>query len=222
MALITNLVSYWKLDESSGNAADAHGSNTMVNVGTMAYSAGKINNAADTVNTGKYLTISNASQVGLDIITDVSFSLWVKTSENSKTILGFFGAGADGYGLGMGTIADKPIGVAAARLGDGWIAGTSRIDDGIWHHIVCTLNGTTAKIYVDGVLENTITVGAAISYTGDRDIGRRLTTYLSAQIDEVGIWSRALSASEVTELYNSGAGFQYPFLLGNPNFLMFM
>ena len=44
MALTDNLVSYWKLDESSGNAADSVGSNTLTNTGTATYAAGKINN----------------------------------------------------------------------------------------------------------------------------------------------------------------------------------
>ena len=47
MALTDNLVSYWKLDESSGNAADSVGSNTLTNTNTVTYSAGKINNGAD-------------------------------------------------------------------------------------------------------------------------------------------------------------------------------
>jgi hypothetical protein len=41
-------------------------------------------------------------------------------------------------------------------------------------------------------------------------------------IDEVGIWSRVLTSTEVTQLYNGGAGLQYPFTNGNNrNFLMF-
>jgi len=33
-------------------------------------------------------------------------------------------------------------------------------------------------------------------------------------IDEVGIWSRALNSTEVSELYNSGSGLAYPFTTG--------
>lgn len=47
MALTDNLVSYWKLDESSGNASDSVGSNTLTNNGTAGYASGKINNAVD-------------------------------------------------------------------------------------------------------------------------------------------------------------------------------
>jgi hypothetical protein len=34
-------------------------------------------------------------------------------------------------------------------------------------------------------------------------------------IDEIGVWSRALTSGEVTQLYNSGAGLQYPFTSNN-------
>jgi hypothetical protein len=40
--------------------------------------------------------------------------------------------------------------------------------------------------------------------------------YADGQIDEVGIWSRALSSTEVTKLYNGGAGLQYPFFPFSP------
>ena len=45
--LTDNLISHWKLDESSGNAADSHGSNTLTNNGSTPFVAAKINNGAD-------------------------------------------------------------------------------------------------------------------------------------------------------------------------------
>ncbi|MDA3803017.1 MAG: hypothetical protein PF488_03985 [Patescibacteria group bacterium] len=60
MSLLTDLVSYYKLDESSGNAADSVGSNTGVMSGTYSYGAGKINNAL-TMASGSYLKASISS-----------------------------------------------------------------------------------------------------------------------------------------------------------------
>ena len=34
-------------------------------------------------------------------------------------------------------------------------------------------------------------------------------------MDEVGVWSRALSSSEIAQLYNSGSGLSYPLSLVN-------
>src|SRR4029077_17083863 len=43
--LLINLVSYWKLDEASGNAIDSHGTNHLTDVNTVASAAGKIGTA---------------------------------------------------------------------------------------------------------------------------------------------------------------------------------
>tara|TARA_R100001463_G_scaffold689_1_gene3119 strand:+ start:421 stop:1131 length:711 start_codon:yes stop_codon:yes gene_type:complete len=90
---------------------------------------------------------------------------------------------------------------------------TANINDGNWHCIVGTAEGgsgssSTIKIYVDGsliitdtdtrtytVTANVITLGAWLDPT-------RLV--LNGSLDEVAFWSSVLSASEVTELYNSG------------------
>ena len=50
--------------------------------------------------------------------------------------------------------------------------------------------------------------------TYDFSLGKNLhtnTAGFAGTIDEVGVWGRVLSASEVTALYNSGAGVAYPF-----------
>src|SRR6202035_2479657 len=38
--------------------------------------------------------------------------------------------------------------------------------------------------------------------------------YFDGDIDEVSIWNRALTSTEVSDLYNSGGGLQYPFAGG--------
>ena len=78
MSLLTGLVSYWKLDESSGNAADAHASNTLTNNNTVGYSAAKINNGADygAGNTNKYLR-NSGDLIGNYQADIFSISLWL-------------------------------------------------------------------------------------------------------------------------------------------------
>jgi len=73
-------------------------------------------------------------------------------------------------------------------------------------------------LYIDDVTQSGTTAATfggfgPSTYTGIRsdDVA---TTEWDGVIDELGIWDRVLSASEVTELYNSGSGFQYPFTEG--------
>jgi hypothetical protein len=78
MALTDNLVSYWKLDESSGNAADSVGSNTGTNVGSIAYSAGKINNGATMGSSKRFdCGVTGINITGKQAFT---FAMWAKVS----------------------------------------------------------------------------------------------------------------------------------------------
>jgi len=94
---------------------------------------------------------------------------------------------------------------------------TATLSNNTWHHVVVTQSGTTGSIYVDGgtpVTSNvTYTGGASTSQTNYFAVYNNgsFTSYFTGRLDESGVWSRALSASEVTELYNGGSGLQYPF-----------
>jgi hypothetical protein len=81
------------------------------------------------------------------------------------------------------------------------------MNDGVWHQIVTTYNGAgnRVKMYVDGVLQDSsavVTLGTADSYFV---IGNSPWTNIPfmGQIDDVGLWNRALTDCEIQNLYNS-------------------
>ena len=91
-----------------------------------------------------------------------------------------------------------------------------------------TYSGSTGnqKLYANGTLVSTIGGGPAT--INSAPITTTMINYstgtipLVGKLDEVGIWIRELTAGEVTQLYNSGAGLSYPFTAGstaNPAFL---
>ncbi len=78
--------------------------------------------------------------------------------------------------------------------------------DGNWHHIAAVWDGTTAKIYLDGgLIKQSSASGDFISYIGNSvAIGRDANgavQYFSGTIDNVRIYSVALDASQVNQLY---------------------
>ena len=80
-----------------------------------------------------------------------------------------------------------------------------------WHHLAFTLNGTSAKLYLDGSLVDSSTLGALGSVTFQLTrVGEcNLVAFGSSNnfnglIDEVAVWGSELSASDVTAIYNSG------------------
>lgn len=92
---------------------------------------------------------------------------------------------------------------------------------GEWHHLVFTRAWKTRNTYVDGnstpvLTQNTAT--ATYSWFSNSwdwfSIGNLRADWTAqwwGSIDEFGIWNRALSTAEIAQLYNSGAGLQYPF-----------
>ena len=96
-----------------------------------------------------------------------------------------------------------------------------------WVHITATRKGSTgSKLYLNGVLvsSNTSTMNPVYSSTFQTpNIGNLRTTNSSGtvlinndfafngtKIDGLSVWSKELTQTEITELYNSGNGKQYP------------
>jgi hypothetical protein len=82
---------------------------------------------------------------------------------------------------------------------------------GNWNHVVLSRNSTGGALYLDGVLNYTC-AGAGVNnandllYVGGPSGGANLFT---GYIDEMGWWGRPVNDTEVTQLYNSGAGVTY-------------
>ena len=82
--------------------------------------------------------------------------------------------------------------------------------DGNWHQVICTFEGGTIgalKIYIDGVLQGSDNVNVPESITSDDCfIGNSSanTKTWGGFIDEVIIWNKSLSSSEIAEAYNGG------------------
>jgi hypothetical protein len=95
------------------------------------------------------------------------------------------------------------------------VNGSTEIDDGQWHFVVATYDGsnnaTGVKLYIDGNLESTSiecdTLNATISTSANLTLGSRTNgDYFTGQLDDVRIYNYELSQSEVSWLNNSGLG----------------
>ena len=77
-----------------------------------------------------------------------------------------------------------------------------------WTHICCTWDGSTQKIYLDGVEEATGSKTGTITYSTDEtrigDLEGAAGWHFVGKIDEVAVFDSGLSASDVTAIYNSG------------------
>jgi hypothetical protein len=87
---------------------------------------------------------------------------------------------------------------------------STSVADGKWHYIAATYDGTTMRIYVDGVQTGSGTSfsGNLPTQAGNVRIGADYDTtpanFFNGSIDDVRIYNRALSATEIQNLYKGG------------------
>ncbi|NTW31028.1 MAG: hypothetical protein HGB12_00060 [Bacteroidetes bacterium] len=213
--IAANLVSYWKLDESSGNAVDAVGSNTLTNTNTATYPAGKINNGVLTNPSGdRYLIKSSPS--GLSGLSDITINVWARPRVAQIGLAGTveFGTAATAQSCGLGFTASGLCCISYSN--DVYINYSYAV--GSWVMYTMTIKGSTKKVnfYANGsyigteqTFVNTLNIGSTFCSIGIQ-CPASLNTF-DGNIDEAGVWSRVLTTAEISALYNSGAGLQYPF-----------
>ncbi len=214
MSLKTNLISYWNLDEASGNALDEHGSHPLTDVNGVGSAAGKINNCRDFEN-GSTHYFSHASTAALqtgDIKFTVSLWLNMETTSLGRDIISKWGGSTHEYLLMYEPFSNE------LQL---YIAGAMRVAfplaavAGTWYHVIFWHDNEANQVGI--TVNNAAPVTAA--YSGGITAGNSAfaiganpaftANSFDGLIDEVGFWKRLLTSDERTELFNSGVGLSY-------------
>ena len=102
----------------------------------------------------------------------------------------------------------------AVRWAGGWLTGTAALNNNAWHFVTLVDNAGTESIYVDGSLDtvtssmaNPLAGGANQIWIGGSPDGGDGAVKMTGLIDEVYMYNRALSATEIQSLYNSNLVF---------------
>lgn len=224
--LNTSNIAYYKLDESSGNAADATGSgNTLTNTNSVSFVPALINNGADfgTANTNKCFLL-NASMGYSGGSGAGSISFWVKSRTAPGTNVLYTLVNMSGgtnpsntrmlvrYSDVSGTKQLQFIRQSSSFSQQATFNTT--LSTSAFTHVVMTYDGTTILGYVNGVQQAS---GASAGNAGTDPPQQGIAANpadctaqpSSVYIDEVGFWNRLLTSGEVTTLYNAGAGCAY-------------
>lgn len=209
MALTDSIVSYRKLDESSGNASDSVAANTATNT-SVTYTTWKINNGASFNGTSsRFIAWSTISGT-----TAFTLTAWVKAASKTKAwILTKRDSNAAWIMFWQQSTAYQAFYLYSWGFVYAWVW-TRTCFDSTRHHIAVTRDGTAIKSYVDWVLDLNGTASSNMSLVthwlkfGNDSVDN---AWLNWMMDEVGVWSRALTWSEITQLYNSWTWLQYPF-----------
>lgn len=202
-SLLTGLLGYWKLDGNSTASVGNSGTDTNVT-----YTTGKLGSAAVFGGIGSNSKID----VGSIALTSNSFSMsaWLMqtNSNNAQRAFSYHGNGPTWYVGGgnfsvvhSGTIDWSPAG------------GVSALVLNTWGFFVLTRSGNSWVLYKDGASIATTTLAVSFTANSTVQIGNStaFNEPFAGRVDEPALWDHALSAAEVTALYNAGAGIQYPF-----------
>lgn len=214
----TGLISWWSLDETSGNRADSHGSNTLTDNNTVLSAAGKQGNAADFErdNTEYLSIVDNAGLSTGDI--DFTVGGWVKNESltNTNTVIAKRDDSDYEYSLGTSNTGpnhqfffqiNAPVTVYEGNA----------ISTGVWYFVVAWHDATNDLIYIqvnNGTAASQATGGSAPSDTtapfiiGNNNVSATPRPH-DGLIDELFFYKRILTADERTWLYNAGAGRAY-------------
>ena len=226
--LNTGIVSAYNAES---NTTDSLAVNNGTAIGGLTYTTGKIGNAFNLNGANSYIQLGDVMDLGLSSWT---YSVWFNCSNavpNNNILSKAIAAGSTGR-VFMSVLSNKIyFGVQVSSIEVNMIEtdGSLTITNNTWYNVTFVLDRTDKlKIYVNGSLQgvvqadgtNNLIPYSSVNYNTNHPFRIGAYTFsdnvspmnfFNGTIDAVGIWNRVLTPTEITELYNAGAGKQYPF-----------
>jgi hypothetical protein len=199
------LVGFWEFDDSSGGiAADSSGNNLHGTIaGNPAWIDGPEGYALQFDGDGDYVVVDNDSS--LNMTAQITVAAWIKVDAFDCEWQAIITKGDGSWRLQrngtQGSIEFACTGAFVPGALVGSLFGTVSVNDGRWHHIAGTYDGSRICFYVDGRLDiSSEAVGSIEVSDYNLFIGanaEKPDRNFKGSIDDVRIYSYALSAEEV-------------------------
>jgi hypothetical protein len=213
----SGMTDWWPGD---GNANDQLGRHNGIMQGRLTFTPGEVAQAFTFNGSDAAVTFG---QAGNFATSDFTLDFWVSTaSVDQEAVLEKRPTCSHGHFYGIRTASDITHPGHAGHLvvetdddqGNYVDLVTNRaINDGAFHLTAFVRQGTTASVYIDGTIDSTATTPAVADVLNSAPLtagksvcdGRDGTVPLEGQIDEIELFSRALSASEILAIYEAGS-----------------
>jgi hypothetical protein len=219
--LPSGLILHWTFDNATitGNTvADTSGNNQPGTIqGSVAVVTGILGQALQF--NGSNSTVTSYS--GAPFNTNLTLSAWINTTNSvrAEAILSRYDASGAGAGYIFRTDAGGHLEVVLGGYNGGSInspfVDTATVNDGRWHQVAAVLTaGQGVQFYVDGNATATIPGHITAADGGTFHVGVNPYTpfgiYFTGTIDEVQVYGRALSTTEMATVYTLSGGSQSP------------
>lgn len=212
--LFDNCQGKWRLSNQAYTDGSGNGY-TLTSAGTPAAAtghAGDANGAANLNGSSKYLYIADASAANLDITGSITLSAWIKPSAIGGGLYHMIVSKLPASGNYSYDFYIDPNGKLNCRLSNNGTAlttctGATALSASTWYHVAAVYDGTDIRLYLNGSLDCTPVSYTSGIYNSTADfcvgIAADKTSHtINGLVDDVAVWNRALSASEVAALYN--------------------
>lgn len=217
--LLTGLISYYTFDTANTSGwtlSDVHGSNDMSYKNTPTKgNTGLLNESTGFNGTNEYGDLGDIA--AMDGISDFSINFWFKDSSagSGQVFIAKYDSAPGSWEISHNSTDYIWRTWNASGTNDFLLTSHSGDFDGNWHMITVTYSDGDKEIFVDGS-----SVATSSPYTGNLNttthpinFARRSYSgaelYFSGDLDECGIWSKALNSDDVSALYNGGSGLSY-------------
>jgi len=202
----SGLVAYYQLN---GNANDSSGNN-LNGVGTNISYTTEVQGSSATFSGNSYITV--ASNSNLQNLSQVTISMWVRLQDlnNKQRLIAHWTSGdndGQSFVISVNSSNDTLGFIVQTTNAVSSSISTPVVSSNVWYHVVAVYNGNTALIYLNGNLSASEQISGTIdNRTGSLYIGQGGSSsfpnnLLDGQLDEVRIYNRALSSSEIQDLY---------------------
>jgi hypothetical protein len=205
----------------NGNANDESGNGfngTVVNATLTSDRFGLVNNAYHfngiEANSNAASIIQNNSIFNIGQ-PEYTISLWFKTDNNTQVTRCLFNT-IQHTGVAISYNDNNAPGYIVYNIGPAnafWTnlymhGPTNNYIPNQWYFVTLVKSNLVYSIYINGVLEHSYTNSAAANYNYDvqyrlSGIGSSDVQTFAGDIDDFGLWNRALTQQEITNLYNS-------------------
>jgi PKD repeat protein len=203
----TDLVAAYGFEEGSGTAvADASGhGHTGAIAGATRTTSGRYGSALSFDGVNDWVTIAATNLLNLSSGATLMAWVYPTTTSGVRDVLLKEGPGVDIYNL----YARNWRGLPESNM---YVNGTNQVAEGaalptnVWTHVAGTYNGSVLRLYLNGVeVAQQPVTGPIASSTGPVRIGGNSFwgEYFQGRIDEVRIYSRALTTSELQAAMNT-------------------